>query len=168
MFNRARASLVAQMVKKKKKKITCNAGGLGRSPCRGAWQPTPVFLPGEFNGQRSLVGYSPWGRKESDKAEELWLSFTLWCWLQCSVAGWGPGVWCQEAVPGGASFSKSLLSHLLEALPTGTEEQRELCVLFRWIEWVQMVNPCSVQQTTVPPNTSWQFLTSSATKSPEW
>ena len=29
------------------------------------WQPTPVFIPGEFHGQRSLAGYSPWGRKES-------------------------------------------------------------------------------------------------------
>ena len=35
----------------------------------GSWQPTPVFLPGEFHGQRSLVGYSPWGHKESDTTE---------------------------------------------------------------------------------------------------
>ena len=35
-------------------------------PWRRAWQPTPVFLPGESNGQRILVGYSPWGREESD------------------------------------------------------------------------------------------------------
>ena len=35
------------------------------------WQPTPVFLPGESNGQRSLVGYSRWGRKESDMTERL-------------------------------------------------------------------------------------------------
>ena len=33
--------------------------GLGRSPWRREWQPTPVFLPGESHGQRSLVGYSP-------------------------------------------------------------------------------------------------------------
>ena len=32
-------------------------------PWRRKWQPTPVFLPGEFHGQRSLVAYSPWGRK---------------------------------------------------------------------------------------------------------
>ena len=38
------------------------------------WQPTPVFLPGESHGQRSLVGYSPWGRKELDTTE--WLHFT--------------------------------------------------------------------------------------------
>ena len=35
------------------------------------WQPTPVFLPGKSHGQRSLVGYSPQGRKESDKTEQL-------------------------------------------------------------------------------------------------
>ena len=32
---------------------------------RRAWQPTPVFLPRESHGQRSLVGYSPWGRRGS-------------------------------------------------------------------------------------------------------
>ena len=36
---------------------------------RDTWQPTPVFLPGEPHGQRSLVGYSPWGCKESDVIE---------------------------------------------------------------------------------------------------
>ena len=34
-------------------------------------QPTPVFLPGKFHGQRSLVGYSPWGCKESDLTEQV-------------------------------------------------------------------------------------------------
>ena len=38
-------------------------------PWRRKWQPTPVFLPGKFHGQRSLAGYSPWGRKESDTTE---------------------------------------------------------------------------------------------------
>ena len=38
-------------------------------PWRRAWQPTPLFLPGESHGQRSLVGYSPWGHKESDMTE---------------------------------------------------------------------------------------------------
>ena len=36
---------------------------------RRAWQPTPVFLPGESHGQRSLVGYSPWGHREPDITE---------------------------------------------------------------------------------------------------
>ena len=38
---------------------------------RRKWQHTPVFLPGESHGQRSLEGYSPWGRKESDTIERL-------------------------------------------------------------------------------------------------
>ena len=38
---------------------------------RRAWPPTPILLPGESNGQRSLVGYIPWGRKESDTTEPL-------------------------------------------------------------------------------------------------
>ena len=47
----------------------CNAGNPGfnpwvrKIPWRRKWQPTPVFLPGESHGQRSLAGYSPWGPK---------------------------------------------------------------------------------------------------------
>ena len=44
---------------------------VGKIPRWRAWQPTPVFLPGIFHEQRSLVGYSPWGRKERDTAEQL-------------------------------------------------------------------------------------------------
>ena len=36
---------------------------VGKISWRREWQPTPVFLPGEFHGQRSPVGYSPWGRR---------------------------------------------------------------------------------------------------------
>ena len=36
---------------------------VGKIPWRSVWQLTPVFLPGESHGQRSLVGYSPWGRR---------------------------------------------------------------------------------------------------------
>ena len=42
---------------------------VGKISWRREWQPTPVFLPGEFHGQRSLLGYSPQGRKELDTAE---------------------------------------------------------------------------------------------------
>ena len=38
-------------------------------PWRRKWQPTPVCLPGESHGQRSLVGYSPWGHQESDTTD---------------------------------------------------------------------------------------------------
>ena len=58
---------------------------------RRKWQPTPVFLPGESHGQRSLVGCCPCGRKESDMTEQLHFDFSLSCTgegngnpLQCS------------------------------------------------------------------------------------
>ena len=44
---------------------------VGKMPWRRKWQPTPVFLPGKSHGQRSLVGDSPWGQKESDTTEWL-------------------------------------------------------------------------------------------------
>ena len=44
---------------------------VGKIPWRRKWQPTPVFLHGESHGQRSLVGYSPWGGKESDITKRL-------------------------------------------------------------------------------------------------
>ena len=43
---------------------------------RRKWQPTPVHLPGKSHGRSSLVGYSPWGQKESDMTERL--HFTSW------------------------------------------------------------------------------------------
>ena len=50
--------------------------GLGRSSGEGNSYPLQ-YLPGEFHGQRSLAGYSPWGRKESDTTE--WVSFSPLC-----------------------------------------------------------------------------------------
>ena len=63
------------------KASACNAGdlglipGSGRSPGEGNGNPFKVFLPGESYGRRSLVGYSPWGRKESDTTERLHFDF---------------------------------------------------------------------------------------------
>ena len=57
------------------KESTCNAGGaeddplVGKIPWRMAMATIPVFLPGESRGQRSLMGYSPRGRKELDMTE---------------------------------------------------------------------------------------------------
>ena len=62
------------------KESVCNVGDPGFNPCVGKvpwrreWHPTLVFLPGEFHGQRSPLGYSPWGHKESDRTEQLTLS----------------------------------------------------------------------------------------------
>ena len=53
----------------------CRRRGLGpwlrNIPWRRKWQPTPVFMPGESHGQRSLAGYGPGGCKESDMTEQL-------------------------------------------------------------------------------------------------
>jgi len=48
------------------------------------WLPTPVFLPGEFHGQRNLVGYSPWGRTGSDTTEQL----RMHCTSKKDVSRW--------------------------------------------------------------------------------
>ena len=44
---------------------------------RRKWKPTPLFLPGESHGQRSLAGCSPWGFKESDTTEQLSIPIIL-------------------------------------------------------------------------------------------
>ena len=48
---------------------------VGKIPWRRKWQSIPVFLPGKSHGQRSLVGYSLWGRKELDTTEQLYFDF---------------------------------------------------------------------------------------------
>ena len=53
----------------------CFDSWVGKIPWRREQLPTPVELPREFHGQKSLAGYSPWGRKELDMAERLSLSF---------------------------------------------------------------------------------------------
>ena len=49
----------------------------GKIPWRREWLPTPAVLSGEFHGQRSLLGYSSWGLKESDMTEQLTLSMSI-------------------------------------------------------------------------------------------
>ena len=64
------ASLIAQLVKNLPAMQETRVQFLGREdPLEKEWQPTPVFLPGESYGQRSLVGYSPWGHKRLGMAE---------------------------------------------------------------------------------------------------
>ena len=71
------ASLVAQRLKRlPARRETWGHPWVGKIPWRRKWQPTPVFLPGESHGRKSLVGYCPQGRKELDTAERL--HFTLW------------------------------------------------------------------------------------------
>ena len=72
------ASLVAQIVKNL---LQCRRPGfvswVRKTPWRREWQPIPVFLPRKFHGQRSLEGYSPWDRKESNMTEWLTLSLSF-------------------------------------------------------------------------------------------
>ena len=49
---------------------------VGKTPGSRKWQPILVFLPGESHGQRSLVGYSPWGHKELDTTEHTHIPFS--------------------------------------------------------------------------------------------
>ena len=72
-----RASLIVQLVKNL---LQCRRprfnSWVGKILWRRKWQPTPVFLPRESHGQRSLVRYSPRGRKESDTTGWLHFLFT--------------------------------------------------------------------------------------------
>ena len=73
-----------------------------KSPWRREWLPTPVILPREFHGQRSLAGYNPWGYKELDKTEWLtlftfmyinkWLAWILHFWTSNRALIILPGV----------------------------------------------------------------------------
>jgi len=78
------ASMVAQMVKNL---LKCRRPRLDpwveKIPWKTDWLPTPVFLPGEFHGQRSLVFHSLWSCKESDMTEQLTLIVT------CIIVLWG-------------------------------------------------------------------------------
>ena len=85
-LSRVGASLLAQW---QRIRLQCRRRGfhpwVGKIPWRREWLPTPVFLPGESHRQKSLVGYSPWGRKESYVTE----------WLNSSWVEWRrDGRWC--------------------------------------------------------------------------
>ena len=55
---------------RRRKRLGCDPW-VGKIPWRKAWQPTPVFLPGESHGQRNLVGYRPWDQQQLDMTEQL-------------------------------------------------------------------------------------------------
>ena len=81
---------------KKKKNLTHSMGSRKEfnSPMLSSkWHPTPVFLPGESHEQRSLMGYSPQGHKESDTTEWLHFTFTFHFHLKVlnMILYWFPG-----------------------------------------------------------------------------
>ena len=94
----------------------------GKFPWRRKWQPTPVFLPGEFHGHRSLAGYSPWGHKELDTTRQL--THTV------------------AASPASSSVSSLKCCHrgLLSCAPRLVKERLDLGDLGWWSKFWQ--NPC--------------------------
>ena len=78
------ASLVAQTVKLLPVCPQCgdpgSIPGMGRSPGEGNGNPLQHSWPAKSHGRRSLIGYSPWGRKESDTTERL--HFHLYSWKE--------------------------------------------------------------------------------------
>ena len=91
---------------------------------RRQWHPTPVLLPGNSHGRRSLVGCRPWSREESDMTERLHFHFSLSCIgegnvnpLQCSCLG-NPrdrGAWW--AAVSGVAQSRTRLKRLSSSMP---------------------------------------------------
>ena len=72
---------------------------VGKVSWRRERLPTPVFWPVEFHGQRSMAGYSPWGCKESNTTEQLW----LFGWIIASIS-WALTM-CQTFVLGSISLN---------------------------------------------------------------
>ena len=62
---------------KRERKKERKKGGSRKEGRRRQWHPTPVLLPGKSHGRGSPVGYSPWGREESDTTERLHFHFSL-------------------------------------------------------------------------------------------
>ena len=87
-FNRIKLKL--QKILEENMKILFN--NLESIKGRRQWQPTPVLLPGQSHGQRSMVGCSPWGRWESDMTE--WLHFHFHFSLSCTGEGNGNPLPC--------------------------------------------------------------------------
>ena len=75
---------------------------VGKIAWKREWQPTSVFLSGEFHGQRSLAGYSPWGRKESNTTE--WLILSLHFLLTCISGIQYLGLWMWQNHHGNISI----------------------------------------------------------------
>ena len=102
---------------------------VGKIPWRrkitGRRQPTPAFLAGKCHGQRSLVGYSPWGRNQSDETE--WLSMHVsqnyQCSEQCSV-WWESWLWKRECFPF-KSRSKTGMRTFISSSHHPTEKPRQ-------------------------------------------
>ena len=120
---------------------------VGKIPWSRKWQPTSVFLPGEFHGQRSLAGYSPWGHKESDMTEHTSTQsqdkcrMIPLCWKSSHRRRWYSSG-CQGLEGGGDElFSGYKVSVLLD------ESLLEICSRTKYL-WLMMQN-CALQNTAI-------------------
>ena len=67
----SQGALVIKYLTAKAGEVRCRFNSwVVKIPWKKAWQSTPVFLPGESQGQRNQAGYNPWGHNESDMTEE--------------------------------------------------------------------------------------------------
>ena len=88
---------------------------VGKIPWKREWLPTPVFWPGEFHRQRSLAGYSLWGRKGSDTTEQLnWTELTV-------VVHFFYGCVQQRVLQKYSTWSASLVAQMVKNLPAKQE-----------------------------------------------
>ena len=91
------------------KEFACHCRRLGfdpwirKIPWRRKWQPTSVFLPGKSHGQRSLAGYSSWGRKDLDATELLSTHESSSGWAFMLLRGHWDCFKCKLAFPCGRS-----------------------------------------------------------------
>ena len=90
---------------------------VGEIPWRRDWLPIPVFLPRECHGQRSLVGYSPWGCKEWDTTGVLWPTRLLCPWDVSGKTGEGchfllQGIFLIQGSNSGLLHCRQILYHL--------------------------------------------------------
>ena len=96
-------------------------------PWRRKWQPTIVFLPGEYHGQRSLAGYSPWDHKESDMTELL---TPLWSHLNPIIS---QRFHLQIPSPWGLKLLDFDETHFVHRRDINCCDLCQTCCFFQWV-----------------------------------
>ena len=131
---------------------------IGKIPWRRKWQPTPVFLPAESHGQRNLVGYRPWGHKESDRTEhartrQFKINFEK---VDLENKQLGCFVLTVASIP--VSFLETHASALmLFCFVPNFPSERGNCAHFCPV-WTMVVSSCHQQQHQLPTLTAQIFL----------
>ena len=126
---------------------------VGKIPWRNKWQPTPVLLPREFHGQRSLAGYSPWGHKESDITERLHFLSFLSAFLMVQFSHWYMTTG-ETIVLIRWTFVSKVMSLLFQMLPRFviTFFPRRKCLLILWLQspFTVILEPKKIKSVTAP------------------